>query len=319
MNSEGKLSTSVWYMRFFAVVAIICAHTPYAKDTLAPEFVIRFIDSFSNSGVAIFFFVSGIYYRSCGIKNRVQKLFSLVIPWVLFGSITYIIGNLQNSSIYTYIKWILGFGSYLWFMVVYVVILLLAEIIGLEKRIVLQYVLLVITIASRVLVSVVETKAEFAFVNPLNWVGFFTFGLIFSDLMKNKPRNPQSLKLMFLCTLLIISLLVVDICLESKLGYFGITSVFSQFLWIFLIMSISYFLSDFKTIFVRVGKNSLPIYLIHVSIVQFICNRIPNSVYIYLPLSVLFALFIWSLCFLGMRLAEKIKLRKLFCTLTGFK
>lgn len=118
-KNEEELSRTVFWMRTIALIAICTAHATYIKSSSC--FFERLCTSFSDSGVAIFLFASGVYWKWSPIGKTIKNIGKLIIPWALFGSLTYIFSNYSSGiKIVDLFAW-LGGGKHL-FMVSYSVL-----------------------------------------------------------------------------------------------------------------------------------------------------------------------------------------------------
>ena len=178
-EQEKKISNIFYFSRIIAIFAVLMAHTPFHKsDNIV---LVLLVDTFACLGVALFFFSAGYYFKAVGLKKRLVKLSSLLIPWILFGSLFYLVNALSNGFQFaSYLKWIIGWNSYLWFMTIYSLMILLFEGLSYFKmdkskeRICLFLFLLMII--CRVSMSIFNISGAVAYLNIFNWIGFFAIG-----------------------------------------------------------------------------------------------------------------------------------------------
>lgn len=322
-RQDKRISDIFYFSRMIGIVAVVVAHTPFHKSN--NTILAHIIDTFACLGVAVFFFSAGYYFKGAGIKKRFFKICLLLPPWLLFGSMIYFIGALSNGfSVFEYIKWLMGYGSYLWFMVVYVMLNVLFEVmeyIQKEKTKEILYVaLLFCTIVSRVLTPIFNISGANAFFNLFNWIGFFAVGKLFKDKKLTIFFDKKGAILRGgICLALLAIFLNLEILLGGSIGYFGYTSVFEQFCWIGLIFSAGALLKNIPKLISYIGKNTLPIYLIHIAPLQWLCTFFPIMIWIYIPLSICLVIVLFLGLWAFWLLAKKWKLENIYQKVCGFK
>lgn len=322
-GQDKRISDIFYFSRVIAIIAVVAAHTPFHK--CENKILMHIIDTFSCLGVAVFFFSAGYYFKGVGIKNRLSKMSCLLLPWVLLGSLGYFVNAISNGfSVFAYIRWVAGYGSYLWFMTMYVVLNVLFEVIQYIKKAkakeILYVVLLLCTIASRVLMPIFDVSGEKAFLNLFNWIGFFALGQLLQEkkcvvLFEKKGAILRG----GICLALLTIFFVLEIRLDGIVGYFGYTAVIEQFCWIGLIFSVGSLFDNIPKMVSYIGKNTLSIYLIHITPLQWVCGLFPIIAWLYIPLSVCFVAGLFLALWAFYLLARKCKLEKIYEKVFGFK
>lgn len=116
--------------RAVAVLLIVLAHC-IAAPTNATQLTVKMIDlcsSVSSFGVWLFFILGGYllrYEKRPFLDMLNRKILRIVVPWLFTGFLVYIYTNVRHGgvSLMSLIQFILGYGSYLWYMGVYSVLL----------------------------------------------------------------------------------------------------------------------------------------------------------------------------------------------------
>ena len=307
-----RKSNSIYLARFIALVCITCAHSSIGSS--------RLINSFANAGVAVFFLASGIFYRAYNVRDRIKSSKKIIIPWLVFGSLTFILNCIliNEFKIINYFLWLIGYNTYLWYLSVYLITMLIFSIFSIEKSKSLQIILVVLLFISRIMTAFFNISGAEAFLNPLNWMGFVSAGLLLSQ---NFDELYSSRKKCFLWVALVVLIgsIFLGIKLDDDIHYFGFTSVFYQFAWCYLILYVTTKLEKVAIILKNVGKNSLPIYLVHISIINWISARLDTRGILNICISTIVVLGIYLFfSFIICLLFKNRKLYSLFEMLTGF-
>lgn len=311
--SDNKKSNTVYISRCIALICIVCAHSSIGSD--------RILNAFANSGVAIFFIASGIYYKPYSIFERLKRIKSLMIPWFVLGSGTYFLNAFIAGSFKpcSWLLWLLGYNTYLWYLTIYVVSLLLFSLICIEKYKIIQWLLIFVMIFSRLICSAKCIEGPPAFLNPLNWMGFITLGMLISDKFTELFHGKRAHYMVGISVISVVALGMLGQYLGEKTHYFGWTSVFSQFAWSYLILYVSARIGQMK-IMLNLGKNSLPLYLLHISLINWICSRIGTFGILCVAISMLVVLFLYAIFVMAEAIAHKNKYTYMIWTsVTGFQ
>ena len=337
-----EVNNTFYVLRFFAILAVVMAHSVY---TLIPnDTVVKVFNSFGRCGVIIFFIISGYYFRKEKYENVFQllkaKLKTIVIPWIIWGLAIYCT-RFTSTGLYFNLKeimlWLLGFGTYLYFLTIYILLLCIFQI--LPKKSGIQVILLLCTLINVYLVagnigpySVLEStnvRPELiyllTYLNIFNWIGFFTLGLLLRklNLFENKDIfnniNPRAFIYKIVINLLIISLLVYMILNEKGNTYWTNNSIWIEMSFFVIFFQVSKLLKDVKYI-QEIGKVTMPIYLIHFLIEGFIFNKVlPESIIMGLIRPLISVLVVYWLLQLGLFISKKIHLQRLYTTFLGLK
>lgn len=75
---QKEISNTFYVIRFFALVAIVLAHSTF--KSIQNDTVVRILNAFARSGCIIFFITSGYYFNQKRYKNILQMLKSKLSP-----------------------------------------------------------------------------------------------------------------------------------------------------------------------------------------------------------------------------------------------
>ena len=174
-------STALYFVKAMAIFASVAAHVSLI-DTTTPlsGYVTRFWDMFSCISVGNFLIAAGILYtRTPGDTGAFWKwkFQSMMIPWLFCGSLTYAYGvlNGQPGSLAGYGNWLLGNGSWLYYVTLHLLMLALFKPFWKSVPVLVGCVALN---ALQLLHPFVPNPFGNEYLNPANWIGFFALGIL---------------------------------------------------------------------------------------------------------------------------------------------
>ena len=187
----GKvLSNRLYLLKAIAILGVITLHSNYSIDGMT--FVTRLIGNFAAVGVILFFIISGYFFKAQETSWSFwqKKILYFIIPWIIGGSLVYSLRILGGEvfEVKSYVNFLFGNGSYLYFATILVMSYLLFRIF--RGHIVIAYISIILTLVSCILTSfnvipqtVDSRKWLFTYytnpyLNIFNWIGFFGFGMV---------------------------------------------------------------------------------------------------------------------------------------------
>lgn len=320
--AKKRISDVMYAAKYIAFFSVCCAHTYYHAFAGAP-LVLRLLSQFGTFGVAVFFFISGYYFKK--EKPAVfirKKTVYLLIPWAFWGCAAYATRFFDNSR-FTFnpleiLRWLLGDGTYLWFLTVLVCIQILFSLLPDKKS--LLAILMAVTVASRAATASGLWALPFGarynvYLNLLNWVGFFALGRyaartnsILPWILKHKGvLLPACLAVCVICGLL-----------DPVPAYGGWTNPVIQLSMIPVALIAADFLRRCK-VFILFGQYTLCLYLIHMPFIGKANTIFQGSCFYALLKPAAVTLLLSFLIFAGLKVSQKIKLDKPYCLLTGLR
>lgn len=324
---EKKISSIFTISRVFALISIVSAHINFTNNT--PFLISRIYDIISSIGVIVFLFLSGYYYNSKKYKTFFQliknKALTIGLPWLFFGTISYFYNILlsnKNFQIVGYLKWILGNGTYLYYLTVLFFCFLLfyrTNLSILITSIILSLISLFLT-ACNVWAPVIEILHITNYLNIFNWIGIFALGLLISQHITAKKLFCFFEKSRW-AFLFLFSSIAVLLCIFYKIpvGYFSYIGIWLELLGALAIFSLSTFSFFENTLFVNLANFSFTIYLIHMIVIG-IVDKIYN---LHFAISIFATPIVIIVCFVGCLLVKHliklIKGEKWLYPLFGFR
>ena len=271
LSSETKRMINV--LKFFCIFSVVCAHTN--SVTMGSETLTMIFSSFLNIlgtiGVSIFFIISGFLYYYNTDKFTFflkKKIKNLVIPWFITGTIVffYVYIRKGNINILNWFNYVIGNGTYLYYMSMLSVNYLLFFKLKYNKRV------LYLTILLSFLCFLGEYNGiyiiENPYVNILNWVGYFSVGILIAkcNILDQIVFYSKKWNKLFIASWI---LLVIYLILFEKFSYWNKLYIPFEFISIMMIVYFSNRLNRNK-ILINIGKQSYAIYLLHMLLVGLI-------------------------------------------------
>lgn len=170
----------IFNFKFFAIVSVVCAHVAEVNPNFSYANVVcgNLLHSFGAIGVSIFFIISG--YLFPGIRSTVydflkSKVNTLFLPWFFTGSLVYLYVAIRKTGIdlLQWISFVLGIGTYLYFMSMLVMCYLVFSRDSKRYRLFIMG----CSLCSIVATSMGQLSFINPYINPFNWFLYFGLGL----------------------------------------------------------------------------------------------------------------------------------------------
>lgn len=324
IKDEKKISQTMYLLKFFAIFSIILAHT--RCEDIENDYIRVTLSIIKALGVYIFFIISGYYFKPEKYKNFFNllkdKVIKICIPWFISGAIVYVV-IFKTIKFYCYTKeiinFILGNGSYLYYMTVLLISYIIVYL--LPKRKVTYIILIIINFIVIILLNVNilpkevdNTKFIFTYLNPylniLNWIGVFSIGILINKYLKLWKWSKKELIISNIVFFVIIGYIIIT---KNELSYWKTIT---------LILGILNFIIMFNAttkikskLLMDIGKKSYSIYLWHLPIVVKISYIIDAKYSIIIPIFTIAILYM--IIKIGEIIAKKIKIYKIYNILVG--
>ena len=258
-----QISSAIWGLKGFAIVLIFFAHMPVdlKNGFIGYDILDYFFQLAGMSGVPIFLFLSGYLYKQrFSYRSKVK---SLVIPLLVWGSIVwtslYLIDYISIRSRFVfedYITWIFGCGSYMYFVWILLLNMIICRYFPLTLITILSFISIILTELNVIPYNEYFTK----YLNPLNFSVYFIIGIIFRKMSFLEKKDFSNIAVVILLLLLIV-LIGLNIYVNNRFTYFNIISALISIITI--IIASRYILCFDSKVLIRLGHYSFIIYLIH--------------------------------------------------------
>jgi fucose 4-O-acetylase-like acetyltransferase len=116
MFDDNKISKVMSIAKFLAILSVILAHShssEFGKLSLISE-------RLGSIGVVVFLFIAGYYFNPNSFigfklffKKKVQTIF---VPWLLTGTLIFFVA--RGDSLLGWLNWIIGNGTYLYYLTI---------------------------------------------------------------------------------------------------------------------------------------------------------------------------------------------------------
>lgn len=275
MNSN--VNEKIYTLKFFAIFSVVCAHScsVSSEHSFYDVMISRILESIGSVGVGVFMFVAGLFFYNSK-KNFfdffLTKIKTLIIPWVFSGSVVYLYVKLRKGRVdfFSYVKWILGVDTYLYFMTVLLFIYLLCFFVRKNKAI--NLFLIIVSIISNILTSFGFFDFVSPYLNPFNFLFLFVMGLLCAEydfLRKMVSIN----KKFYLCGLFFYLIVISVLALNGIIvTYFKWFFILIEITVLFCLCGISNVINNCNKHVVDIGKLSFSVYLLHMPLAGIVSN-----------------------------------------------
>lgn len=275
---DRKLDT----IKFFAILSIICAHvSPVTNNNTIYQKISLLLDSLGCLGVGVFFLISGyLFYQNKETFTEFmkKKVTQIIVPWVFVGTIVYVsVFYFQNNlSFINYINFLVGNGSYLYYLTVLMILYIIYFKLRENKKFI--YISTILSIFS-IILTIVFGYNQFSYLNIFNWMLYFNLGVILNKWKLYSKFCKTCSRTFKINTILLLCIFGFSLVTNKAIGYWswhGPVTIFINIMVLFGInlQSISKN-SHLNMLIEYIGTNSLAFYLVHMSIAGVIV-RITN-------------------------------------------
>lgn len=319
-GGENKISAIFRNARAVAILTVIAAHIT-VKNL---NWLSHLYSVIGSIGVIVFFIISGYYYKKEKFSILCKKkLISVILPWIILGSIVYIVNTLlagNNITLLEWFKWLIGYKTYLYFIPVLLCCFLIFyyhNLISIIIAMAITAISLVLTVIG-VITPILEMGHITNYMNICNWVGFFALGLLLKkiDPMKFYSFIKKTRWIWIISSLCFTILLII---LQYKVGYFSALGWLYELIAAFSVFGLCSFEFMNNRLVFSISNFSYPIYILHMLFIG-VLAKIYNLHLCLLMISNIIVLFaVWGLLCLGLYIAKKIKLDKIYKICIGIR
>ena len=273
---QQRTSNAIYAAKSFAVLSIISAHCAYVSPNFSKSnlFCSRLLNSFGSFGVGIFLFFAGFFMfltKSAPKDFFLKKLKTLLLPWLFCGTLVYLYVYIRKGGygIKSWCLWILGYNTYLYYMSV--LFLLYIMCFFFRKNGIVCYLFIAISLASNILTTVGRLNEIQPYLNPFNFLIYFSAGLLVARHNMLEKIFTVSKKYLWLSASLLGFILLLTSYFKIEISYFKYYFLPIEFVAFFAFCGISYHLSNLG-FFINIGKASFAVYLLHMPIAGITAN-----------------------------------------------
>lgn len=274
IDPNKRISVAFNVLKCICILLIICAHVNVSSFGLLGTIM----NNFGIIGVPLFLICSGYYYKKKPFFNMLKsKFFSIVIPWLFLGSIVFLINALllkEGISFSSYVQWMLGYKTYLY----YVIVLLVCFVVFYHNCLISNIVFVLLSIVS-IIATYYYGLGDFLssigltnYLNVFNWFGFFALGLLLKRV--DAARFLFFLrKSRFLFGVFWALITVYIACFNYKLSYFSLNGIFYEMISFFTVLGLGTIIKSENLVVSIMSKTTYPIYILHMALVG-LCGKI---------------------------------------------
>ena len=287
-------NSTIQVLRAFGIISVIFAHSNRPENLLNSERISLIYNNLGIIGVPIFLIISGFLFAkdSSNFKTFLaKKIKKLIIPWLIFGTIVYLYVTIRKGgiSMLTFYNFIIGNGSYLYFMTILMFFYLF--LYRFKKSTNFLLVLFLISFFYPKINNFINLSIGInEYLNPFYFAHYFIVG-IFVDKYNNAFHKLIHTKSLIILSTLIFIFIFTN-SFNINLHYFSINS----FIFTYSLLHGIYLFAKRNSnnwILIKIGDHSYYIYLTHMIIIGFyfyLVSFIPtqsNLILLFIPSLVL--------------------------------
>jgi len=273
-----KDSMALYFVKTVAILVSVAAHVS-TIDTSTPVigFFTRMWDMSSCISVTSFLIVGGILYTRTPGDGRSfwkRKAKTVILPWLFCGLVTYGYRAIyEESSLLGLVCWLLGHGTWLYYVTVYLFMLLVFKLI--HRNVPALWACVAVTAVQLALKANgggIPSFLENDYLNPLHWVGFFALCIL---LRRQGLRLSKGFLGICAAVFAVASVIVYRRWIYNYFHIFNAVFTVSAF---FVLLVLGRWLAGtrLRGCIREIGTSTYCIYLLHILIVPPILRRIPG-------------------------------------------
>lgn len=273
-QSISDKSSISYVLRGMAIWSVIYAHSLNFEN----HYLSVLSEMLGLVGVPLFLICSGAYFKyQPWPEFWRKKINTLLLPWVIWGTFAYGISCVLGAnevSIFRYMSYLLGYKTWLYYVPVYFVILLIFNFIRIRY---FEYIMILVNILSILVTYVFHLPIigdTFTFYqNPFNFIGFFSLGLILSE--NEKLVRIQSLPLLVVSCIVSLFAFLFFVLSDEIIRYVHPIALIFEASFFVILLRIATIIKT-NRVLTYLGKNSYIIYFLHMQIGISLSNKILN-------------------------------------------
>lgn len=282
-------SSLIYILKSYAILFVIFAHSTGIIENVCTlsQYSSKCAQVIGTMGVPIFFAISGylVFFNEKNFGNfLINKIKKILIPAIISGSIIYLYVHLRkgNLSVSTYLNFIIGNGSYLYFITLLFAFFILFYFLKKKNKItlIIEIMIFLLSLTNFFLnyYHVISLPGS-PYLNPFYFIIYFLIGFIINKyhvqkIMNKVVNNYLILCITFCCSITLLVLGTIDLLRISYFSPMYLLFTLCNSIWLTKLSLIT----DNK-LQKSIGKYSFSIYLYHMpfaGIVANLFNRIPK-------------------------------------------
>ena len=295
MVSMGETRGKQWdnnitVTRALLLFSVIAAHSGITRvEASSAAWLLDIWQVLSVVGVPGFLILSGYLYKGMPepfVRLCAKKSKSVLLPWAVCGTLVFFVTQFGAYSLLGYVKFMAGYGSYLYYMTVLWICFLLFYFVY-DKTVVLVLAVALNCVSLALIQFGIYRSLFTDFLNVANWIGFFAVGCILRkygllDKLKASGKVWKALFIVggaaaFACAVL----LKVETYFHLAVIPLGCLSFIALYCLCSLVKA------EKSTVLRNIGNWSFTVYLLHMPVVAVfkrIVRRIYPNLYVLIPL-----------------------------------
>ena len=270
----------IYALKVFAIISIVSAHCFTITNTNKLNILFSWLlGQIGSIGVGIFFIISGYLFLNKKHDIKVffiKKINTIFLPWIVTGTAVYLYIYLRKGGLgfSSWLNYLLGNGSYLYYLTLLTIFYFLFFYTLKNKMFILSTIIL--SILSIVLTAMGLLEDINPYLNPLNFIGYFSVGIIIAEKnnLLNIAKKIANYKLLLVSIYIVLLLLIRSFGVSA--GYWGYATLLVQPVAICSVLSLATIGFIYNDKILQLGVQSFSIYLLHMpvaGVVTFIFNH----------------------------------------------
>lgn len=175
-----KKNETIYYIKGLAILSVVSAHCN-AISEISSKFAdisSLFLQNIGTWGGVCFFVISGYLFHVSNPKQFfMKKLKYICIPWFISATCVYLYVYLRKPpvSISSWVNFMTGNGSYLYYLTVLMILYMVFIVFPFMRTEVALIICELVTAGS--VLWFYNIGGVNPYLNPLNWIGYFAFGM----------------------------------------------------------------------------------------------------------------------------------------------
>lgn len=287
-----KESEYIDILKGISIFMVICAHCNNISNNgsnMITQYGHLLLTQLGTGGVGMFLIISGYLTKKRNstislndIERFLLSLVRVIIPWIISGTIVYLYVHLRKPpiSLEDLLYFLVGNGSYLYYLLMFVIFKV--SFFTFQTVLSRKYILVILIITSFISILYFPTSIfPSPYLNPFNWCGYYALGILLQN-NKSLLRQISSSALLTVSVWISTLFWIAYQLLQQREGSYW---YFSGFIGCCLlggsIALLAHYInkSEFlgKSLMIKIGKQTLFIYLWHMPIAGIIANLMNNK------------------------------------------
>lgn len=267
--SDKDISNTFYVLRMVAIISVAAAHCGSFSNVQTEVFR----QMLGTIGVPVFLIASGVYFRRVRDVQDLIKKKKIIVPWIVWGSLLYIIECLRGGYKFGLISWLFGYLTWLYYVPILLSIYIIFNFSTSRKYIITMLMFFLFSFVFSHEGIIDDNNGYFTkYQVPFNHIGFFAIGILLQN--KNVEKIILSTFLVKIIMLVLFGAVSIFYFTSGNIGYWADwLSLPFEVLSFFVVILFSFYFRKIN-FFIEIGKRTYFIFFLHMHIGNYIVNKI---------------------------------------------